>query len=168
MFDVKQCEDDFHRGNAFSKIIGQGPHPQIIEVQCAREYEGKGAYPNYIANGVIEGFEEHLNTMPAGKIRSLREFYQNSELLQGVWTWTRGGGWDGPYIKNELWCDLNALVMAQWANHPTDSQEAIFRRYAVGHLKLKGDDVDRFRELCFLSAKAVLGGERSAKSEITP
>jgi hypothetical protein len=55
---IKHCEEDFHRGNPFSRIIGHGNRRQIIEIQCAREYEGKGAYPNYLANGIINGFEE--------------------------------------------------------------------------------------------------------------
>lgn len=29
----------------------------MIKIEVSREYEGKGAYPNYIVNGVIEGFE---------------------------------------------------------------------------------------------------------------
>jgi hypothetical protein len=56
---VKHCEGDFHRGNPFSKVLGQGRHRQLIEVQAQREYEGKGAYPNDIAHGLIDGFEEH-------------------------------------------------------------------------------------------------------------
>ncbi|HKL21389.1 MAG TPA: hypothetical protein VJ904_06255, partial [Tichowtungia sp.] len=51
VFSLKFCEGDFHRVNPFTRSIGQGRHPQVIEVQCAREYEGKGAYPNYIAHG---------------------------------------------------------------------------------------------------------------------
>ena len=69
---VKHCEGDFHRGNPFSQVLGIGRHPQLVEVQCQREYEGKGAYPNYIAHGVIEGFEEHHGAKPAessGRIR---------------------------------------------------------------------------------------------------
>ncbi|MFI3294310.1 MAG: hypothetical protein SNI70_12450, partial [Rikenellaceae bacterium] len=148
---VKHCEGDFHRSNPFSKVIGEGRHPQIIEIQCAREYEGKGAYPHYVANGVIEGFEEHQN-MPELAINSIREFATTKpELYAGIWTWTRGGGWGGPYIKDELWCDLNAWVVAQWAADPTQREEDIFNRYAVEKMKLKGDDVAKFRRLCLLS-----------------
>ncbi len=157
---VKHCEGDFHRGNDFSKIMGAGRHPQIIEVQCAREYEGKGAYPNYVAHGVIEGFEEHSDR-PANQISSLRQFYEASDLFKGVWTWTRGGGWEGPYITDEFWCDLNAWVMAQWAKAPEKSEEEVFNRYAVERAGLKGDDVAKFRQLCLLSADAVLRGKRS-------
>lgn len=75
VISIKHCEGDFHRSNAFSKVIGQGRHRQIIEVQSAREYEGKGAYPNYIANGVIDGFEEHAS-MPKEQINSISEFVE--------------------------------------------------------------------------------------------
>jgi len=168
IFSVKHCEGDFHRGNPFSKIIGAGRHPQIIEVQCAREYEGKGAYPNYIAHGVIEGFEEHQLNPSQGKFNSIGAFARQSPLFAGVWTWSRGGGWDGPYVKNELWCELNAWVMAQWARDPRQSEEAVFNRFAEEKLGLKGSDVGKFRKLCLLSADAVLRGKTGTRRELSP
>ena len=168
IFGVKHCEGDFHRGNPFSKVIGTGRHRQIIEVQCAREYEGKGAYPNYIANGVIEGFEEHRIQMPPDKLKSLREFSRNKDLFAGIWTWSRGGGWRGPYIKNELWCELNAWVMAQWAKDPSQSEESVFKRFASEQLGLKEADVQKFRRLCLLSADAVLRSKSSTHSDVSP
>lgn len=168
IFSMKHCEGDFHRGNRFARSIGQGRHRQIIEVQCAREYEGKGAYPNYIAHGVIEGFEEHAN-MAAEEINSLREFVEKKpELFAGIWTWSRGGGWDGPYVKNEMWCDLNAWVMAQWASDTTQSEESVFNRYAKERLGLIGDDVKAFRKLCLLSADAVVRGRNSTHGDMDP
>ncbi|MGQ1784554.1 hypothetical protein [Saccharicrinis sp. GN24d3] len=165
---IKHCEGDFHRANAFSKVIGQGRHKQIIEVQCAREYEGKGAYPNYIANGVINGFEEHMR-MPEEKINSLSEFVEKRpDLYAGVWTWTRGGGWDGPYIKDEMWCDVNAWVMAQWAKDPKQTEESILNRYASERIHLKGGDVAKFRKLCLLSAEAVVRGRNSTYRDMMP
>ena len=166
VFSIKHNEGDFFRTKPFSRCIGMGRHRQIIEVQCAREYEGKGAYPNYVANGVIEGFEEHAG-MSKGEIHSLRSFYEKTpNLFAGVWTWSRGGGWAGPYIKNEMWCDLNAWVMAQWALDPSKSEESIFNRYATDRLKLKGQDVAKFRKLCLLSADAVLRGRYSDRGNI--
>ena len=167
-FAVKHCEGDFHRGNSFSKIIGAGRHQQIIEVQCAREYEGKGAYPNYIAHGVIEGFEEHLIQTNQNKFNSIGAFARQSPLFAGVWTWSRGGGWDGPYIKNELWCELNAWVMAQWAKDSRQSEESVFNRFAGEKLGLKGSDVEKFRRLCLLSADAVLRGKSGIHRELNP
>ncbi|WP_066219955.1 hypothetical protein [Formosa haliotis] len=167
IISIKQCEGDFHRARPFSKLIGQGRHPQIIEVQAAREYEGKGAYPNYIANGVIEGFEEHAN-MPETEIKSIREFVETTpDLYAGIWTWSRGGGWEGPYIKNEMWCDLNAWVMAQWAQNTTQREAFIFNRYATERLNLKGDDVAKFRALCLLSAEAVIRGRNTVQNDIS-
>ncbi|MDF7806320.1 hypothetical protein P4E94_02650 [Pontiellaceae bacterium B12219] len=165
VISIKHCEGDFFRTKPYSRCIGMGRHPQIIEVQCAREYEGKGAYPNYVANGVIEGFEEHAGMKE--EINSLRSFYEKSPgLFAGVWTWSRGGGWAGPYVKNEMWCDLNAWVMAQWALDPSQSEEAVFNRYAMERLKLNGEDVATFRKLCLLSADAVINGRYSERGGI--
>ncbi|MBU2997974.1 hypothetical protein KO500_16145 [Cellulophaga baltica] len=168
IISIKHCEGDFHRANNFSKVIGKGRHKQIIEVQSAREYEGKGAYPNYIANGVINGFEEHAR-MPEEQINSIQEFVDTKpELYAGVWTWSRGGGWEGPYIKDELWCDLNSWVMAQWGQNTDKSEEFIFNRYATERLHLKDDDVTKFRKLCLLSAEAVVRGRNSTYRDMNP
>lgn len=163
IWSVKHVEGDFHRGNAYSKVMGRGRHPFIVEVQAAREYEGKGAFPNYIAHGVIEGFEEHASN-PS---QSLRHLWLNSPLLRGIWTWSRGGGWRGPYIHNELWCDLNAWVMAQWALAPASSEEEIFNRYAVERLGLPADQIPAFRRLCLLSAEAVWRCKRGTNNGLT-
>lgn len=165
---VKHCEGDFHRGNRFSRIIGQGRHPQVIEVQCAREYEGKGCYPNYIGDGVINGFEEYAYTMEQEGLRGLREFARTSPLYAGIWTWSRGGGWLGPYTKNEFWCSLNAWVLAQWGRNPRQTEEEVFNRYCREMLALSDEDSGRFRELCLLSAQAVVRGKRSTHNDIRP
>jgi hypothetical protein len=160
IISIKHCEGDFHRGNPFSKVLGLGRHPQLVEVQCAREYEGKGAFPNYVAKGVIDGFEEHDYRRKKGEISNLKELYATGKL-QGMWTWSRGGGWEGPYPKSELWCELNAWVMAQWANNPTESEESIFNRYTRNVLKLNKKDAAKFRRIALLSDSATLRGMRS-------
>ena len=159
---VKHCEGDFHRGNPFSKVLGIGRHKQLVEAQCAREYEGKGAYPNYIAKGVIDGFEEHSDLKKQGKASSINDILKSGKMT-GVWTWTRGGGWEGPYIGNEIWCDLNAYVVAQWANNPEKSEESIFNRYSTSVLGLSKNDAGLFRKMALLSTDAVIRGRRSAQ-----
>lgn len=161
IISIKHCEGDFHRGNPFSKVLGLGRHPQLVEVQCAREYEGKGAFPNYVAKGVIDGFEEHEYRRKKGEISNLKELYATGKL-HGIWTWSRGGGWEGPYPKSELWCELNAWVMAQWANNPTETEESIFNRYARKILKLSKTDAVKFRRIALLSDSATIRGMRSA------
>ena len=56
--DKYWLEESGQYGVPFNPCIGIGKHQQVVEVQCQREYEGKGAHPNYIAKGVIDGFEE--------------------------------------------------------------------------------------------------------------
>jgi len=160
VISIKHCEGDFHRGNTFSKVLGLGRHQQLVEVQCAREYEGKGAFPNYISRGVIDGFTEHDYRKKEGKISNIKELYATGKMV-GMWTWSRGGGWEGPYIKNELWCELNAWVMAQWAKNPTESEVSIFDRYARKVLKLNKKDAAKFRKIALLSEEATLLGMRS-------
>ena len=160
IISVKHCEGDFHRGNPFSKVLGLGRHSQVVEVECQREYEGKGAYPNYIGHGVIEGFEEHNG-------QSIRKIWSNP-LIVGMFTWSRGGGWKGPYITNELWCDLNVYVLSHWAQNPSRSEESVFNDFCSTVLKLSTEDATTFRKLCLLSADAVYRGIRGTRNEISP
>jgi hypothetical protein len=157
MFSIKHQAGDFHQLTPFNPTLGIGQHRQIIEVQCQREAYGKGAHPYYIGQGVIDGWEEYTWMKESTQARGLRDIFSNP-LIAGVWTWSRGGGWDGPYITDELWCDLNAYVIAKFAQNPHRTEAEIFDEYAR-RIGLRGDDVARFRELNLLSEKAVLRGQ---------
>lgn len=158
IFSIKHQKGDFHQLTVFNPTLMIGNHRQIIEVQCQREAYGKGAHPYYIGDGVINGWEEYAWLMKPGTPRGLRDVITN-KLCAGVWTWSRGGGWEGPYITNELWCDLNAFVIAEFAKNPKRTEEEIFDDYAKTKLKLSAVDVKKFRELNLLSEKAVLRGQ---------
>lgn len=67
-----------------------------------------------------------------------------------------------------MWCDLNAWVMAQWAQDTTQSEESIFRRYASERLGLEGKNIDHFRQLALLSADAVIRGRNSTHRDMNP
>jgi hypothetical protein len=151
IFSIKHTVIDFHRAVNVNPAHGLGRHPQIVEVQCQREYEGKGAYPNYIARGVVCGFPE--NAEPKGLDELARD-----PRYRGVYAWSRGGGWYGPYISNELWCDLNAFVVAGFAAGRGTEPE-LFRRWANERLGLDEAATGRLRELCLLSAEGVLRGQ---------
>ena len=138
-------------------------------MQCQREYEGKGAYPNYVMDGIINGFDENARKV------GLKHLLGHPQI-RGVYSWSRGGGWYGPYIKDELWCDLNAYVLAQFVRNysyrpragegqgvrvpedPSRTEKSIFHDYARQRLGLDEADAGRFRRLCLLSARAVLKG----------
>ena len=69
IFAVKHTHGDFLRTFKFNQTIAIGKHKQVVEVQCQREYEGKQAHPNYIAKGVIDGFEEYDYLMKPEELR---------------------------------------------------------------------------------------------------
>ncbi len=153
---IKHTNGDYFRTFHFNKTITLGKHKQVVEVQCQREYEGKGAYPNYVANAVINGFEE---TKQDASPRCLNDVKDNP-LFYGVWTWSRGGGWYGPYISNELWCDLNTYVMSQWALNPNRTEEDIFNEYAL-KIGISQETLPFFRRLCMLTPDAIIRGRGS-------
>lgn len=150
IFSIKHTALDFWRRVKFNECLASGNHRQIVEVQCQREYEGKGAYPSYIMDGVINTFEEYSD--PKG----LRDIVSDYRLC-GVYVWPRGGGWDGPYITNEFWCELNTYVIGKYALNPERSEQDIFFEYIMR----RGFDMKnaaKLREMCILSQTAVLKG----------
>ena len=162
IFSIKHTKGDYHRTYSFNPTLGIGKHPQIVEVECQREYEGKGAYPDYVMDGVINGFEEYNTTNPQKGNKCLNDL-KNNPNLAGVWSWSRGGGWVGPYISNEFWCKLNAYVISKWGADKTRSEQSIFNSFMDENGIAKPASREAFRELCLLSAKAVLRGHESGK-----
>jgi hypothetical protein len=160
VFSIKYTAGDFWRMLPFNPTLGIGKHRQIVEVQCQSEYYGKGAHPYYVGDGVINGWEESSKIMEPGRMKSLSDLVRNPNFA-GVWTWSRGGSWGGPYITNELWCKLNAYVVARYAQNPQHSEEEIFNQFAIEELHLNRQDVARFRQLNLLSAAGVLRGHCS-------
>jgi hypothetical protein len=167
VFSIKHQAGDFLRMTPFNPTLGIGKHRQIVEVQCQREAYGKGAHPFYIGDGVINGWEEYARIMKPGQPKGLRDIVNRAQFA-GVWTWSRGGGWEGPYLTNELWCALNAYVIAQYAENPKRTEADIFNEFATQQLELKGGDVARFRKLNRLSAAAVLRGQCSLLKPVDP
>lgn len=162
IFSIKHTKGDYHRTFDFNPTLGLGNHQQIVEVQCQREYEGKGAYPNYVMNGVINGFEEHQNKSSFSFGKSLSTLVGNKNFA-GVWSWSRGGGWVGPYISNEFWCRLNAFVIARWGQNTALSEATVFNQFMDKEGIADKSSRQAFRQLCLLSSKAVLTGQASAK-----
>lgn len=172
-FCIKHTTGDFLRTVPFNQCLNIGKHRQVVEVQAAREYEGKGAYPNYIAAGVIHGFEEYKWQMEQTQAQCLADIVNAEDsLVAGIWTWSRGGGWDGPYINgrngkngcvevkdgSELWADINAYVIGSWAKDPSHSDRYYAIRYAKEVLGMCEKDANIFYEICTLSNRAVLLG----------
>ncbi len=158
IFSIKHQLGDFHRLSRFNPCLGIGKHRQIVEVQAQLEAYGKGAFPYYNGQGVIDGWEEYAgHTGPKG----LRDLVGDPRFA-GVWTWSRGGGWKGPYIPNEFWIELNTYVAAKWAQNPARTEVDVFNEFAREIAGIRDPaDLDRFRRLALLSASAVLRSQNS-------
>lgn len=157
-FSIKYQLGDFHRLSQFNPCLGIGKHRQIVEVQAQPEAYGKCAYPNYVGQGVIDGWEEYAGRSgPQG----LCDLVSNP-LYAGVWTWSRGGGWKGPYIPNEFWCELNTYVVAKWAQNPARTEEDVFNEFAREIAGIKDPaNIARLRRIALLSAAGVLRSQNS-------
>lgn len=162
-FVIKHTSGDFWRTAGPNPTVDLSKHPYLIEIQCQREYEGKGAFPNYVMNGVIEGFEEDVDE--DASFKSLSDI-RDSPLFQGVVTWARGGGWEGVYPANEFWIDMNVRVIAKWAQDPSASEPEVFEAYAR-ELNISSDAIAALRDVALLSARGTLYGHYSLAHQLS-
>ncbi|NDV61722.1 hypothetical protein G0Q06_04600 [Puniceicoccales bacterium CK1056] len=163
IFSIKHTHIDFHRYARWNPCLGIGKHPQIVEVQCQREYEGKGAYPNFSSAGVIDGFPE-VDQKPC-----LRSFVQD-EHFAGVYNWSRGGGWYGPYVdkSNEFWVDLNVRYITSFLKNSHKNESSLFEEVTRDGLNLQIGDQHILYRLSTLSLDAVLKGKFCAVWDTRP
>ncbi len=163
VFSIKHASGDFLRGVPFNRTIGLGKHRQIVEVSVNQAgLYGKNAHPYYIGQGVIEGWEEM-----GERKKGLRDLI-GSKQLAGVWTWTAGDGWEGPYITNEFWVDMNAWVISRFAQQPWRSEPELFAEYARDVLKLQPAQARVLRELSLLATSATFRGQQSQLFYVRP
>ncbi|MDP4292257.1 MAG: hypothetical protein Q8908_14345 [Bacteroidota bacterium] len=174
-FSIKYQQGDFQRMTPFNPCIGIGKHRQIIESQSQMEGYGKGSHPYYTGSGVINGWPEtkyELNWQTngfTGKLnppdaqRGVKDILKNG-LLAGIWTWSNGGGWEGPYLKNEIWNDLNNYVVSHWAMDVSRPEETLFREF-TDRMGLSGINADIFRQIALLSIEGVRKGQLNSYTD---
>ncbi|MBS1824212.1 MAG: hypothetical protein JST93_02740 [Acidobacteria bacterium] len=138
IFSIKFTQTDYWRYNDFNAAIGRGGVDQIVEFQAAREYEGKGAFPNYVG-------EEH-----AVALRRCRDLG-----VKGVWIWDFGGGWDGPHLKSDRWVRANIYATAKLALNPDADPAVLAREWASKEFGAAA--AEKVAEMLLLSDDAVLG-----------
>lgn len=161
-FSIKHVNGDFLRGLPFNKTLGIGKHQQIVEVSINQAgMYGRNAHPYYIGKGVTEGWPEMENK------KGLRNLYTNKQV-KGIWTWTWGDGWYGPYFGNEFWMDLNAYIIREFAKNPLKTEEEIFNDYTANVLKMSPINSAKLRELCMLSVNAVFKGQATSLQRMAP
>lgn len=103
LFSFKHTQTDFWRYNDPNPNLFNRRIDRMVEIQIAREYEGKGAFPNYLGDLVARGAPE------ARTRRSLRDL--NRAGVQSAWVWPKGGGWGGPVLADDLWLDASRYAI---------------------------------------------------------
>jgi len=175
IFSIKYTQNDFLRMSNFNPALGKGKHQQLVEAQSAMEAYGKGAHPYYTAGSVINGFPEtkykidfwsnkRTETLnPVGAMRGIKDLLPTGKLV-GVWTWSSGGGWQGPYLKSTVWKDLNSYVISHWGQNTSKTEEELCYEYA-NKMGIEGFNADIFRKIALLSVEAVRKGQCSDYSK---
>jgi hypothetical protein len=133
---VKHVQTDFWRYNDFNPNIGRSGVDQIVEFQCAREYEGKGAFPNY------------LGALFATDLRRCRDLH-----VKGIWLWDFGGGSGGPKLKNDRWVRANIYAASQLADDPDRDPQDLAVAWATTEFGAKA--APRIADLLMLSSECV-------------
>jgi len=134
ILSFKFTQTDFWRyqqWNPSSLVFGD--RPILYELQCQREFEGKGGIPNWQPPLWRDGHPETDGvglSEVSGKVN-----------LAGLWAWVRGGGWGGPFIRNESWIDANVFAVPRLADDPNTDINTLADQWIADRLKIKSDEV---------------------------
>lgn len=156
VLSFKFSHTDFWRYQAWNPCsLVAGRRPVIYELQCQREFEGKGGLPNWQVPLWQGGPPER----PAGGARFERMGLMQAQSrvnLAGVWAWVRGGGWGGPFVRDESWIDANAWAAPRLADNPAAAPAALAREWAKERLGMADDKaIDAVADILLGSAEAM-------------
>lgn len=117
----------YQRWNPSSLVCGD--RPIIYELQCQREFEGKGAVPNYQPPLWCGGMAEMDGAVGLADVAE-------KVNLAGLWAWVRGGGWRGPYVSTdrEMWIDANVHAVPRIAADPKSRVDDLAKAWITERL----------------------------------
>ncbi|MEM7577960.1 MAG: hypothetical protein AAF328_10870 [Planctomycetota bacterium] len=144
VLSFKFTQTDFWRyqpWNPASLVCGH--RPVIYELQCQREFEGKGGIPSWQGGLWRDGCSEMRDA--EGSVSGLAEAAGRTHFA-GVMAWVRGGGWGGPFVSDESWIDANAFAAPRLADDPTVAPETLAKQWASHRLGLT--DIDEISAVC--------------------
>ncbi len=146
----KYTQTDFWRYQPWNKAsLNVGNRPVMYELQCQREFEGKGGVPNWQAGLWRDGPPEMDEATGLSRL-------SNEVNFAGVLAWVRGGGWGGPFVKNESWIDANVYAAPRLADDPQLSLDALAEDWLKKRLHIDNSNVvDPFKRVLERSAEAV-------------
>ena len=116
IFSTKYTISDFWRYQAPNPTLSVEGPKRIVEFQCTREYDGKGAFPAWMG-------EEYASA------------YRRAQTLgaAGVWNWHHGGGNDLPSVKIDIWNQANAYVVDRLMWNPMANPLILAKEFAELH-----------------------------------
>ncbi len=144
----KVTETDFWRYNRLNPNLLRIDAPRMIEFQAAREYEGKGAFPNFTAAFYAAGLPE------LGEQGGLRRAHEAG--VRAAWVWAKGGGWDGPQLASNLWVDANVYALSHLLWSPASDPQQLAVEWAT--LRFGPAAAPAVATMLERSAEAVLKG----------
>ncbi len=113
VLSFKFTQTDFWRYQRWNpSSLRMDGRPVLYELQCQREFEGKGGIPNWQVPLWRDGAPEVGDD--AGGLAAAASRVE----LAGLWAWVRGGGWGGPFISSEAWVDANVSAAPMLAENP--------------------------------------------------
>jgi hypothetical protein len=147
---TKYTLGDFYSHLPLNDTLLAGAERRIVEFQSRREFEGAGSLPNDL--GVLHQV-------------ALRRFLAANPHVEGVWTWTQGGGplLAGPRtlaLRSGFWqlYDLNTYVTARLAWDPDQDPARATADWVRATFSLDPDTVAALCEALALSRDAVTTG----------
>ncbi|MEJ3743920.1 hypothetical protein WEI85_11580 [Actinomycetes bacterium KLBMP 9797] len=147
---TKYCLGDFYSHLPFNHTLEMGTQRRIVEFQARREFEAFGALPNDL--GVLHQ-------------QALQRFLAANPRVEGVWTWTQGGGplRAGPrtlYLRAGFWqlYELNVYSAARLAWDPDADPAQITADWARQTFATDPSTVAAIGQAMALSRQAVMRG----------
>lgn len=137
VLSFKFTETDFWRyqnWNQSSLVCGghaQGGRPILYELQCQREFEGKGGLPDWQPGLWRDGMPEAEESRRGGLAKAATQVN-----LAGLLAWVRGGGWGGPFVQDEHWIDANVFAVPKLAEDPTTDPKSLAQQWVSDRLKV--------------------------------
>ena len=139
ILSFKFTETDFWRYQRWNPAsLALGDRPIMYELQCQREFEGKGSGPNWQAPLWRDGPKPPEVSGDDARAKGLAAVASQVNLA-GLWAWVRGGGWGGPFVADETWIDANARAVPMLADDPATDLHVIADDW-IAAVAPSGDD----------------------------
>lgn len=145
----------FQQGDFFSYLpwnatFGTGSQRRLVELQARREFEGFGAFPDFMAVPHQQALQAILATNPN---------------VVGTWLWTQDGGplRSGPLSLYPLhgfwpWIDANVYATSRLALDPGVDMEAVTREWVAREVSPEPEVVGALSGVLFRSREAIENG----------